>query len=213
MRRETLRWLLTETERKPTLLLDVIDELLRMPSSQPMGIAELRTVLSFSNSAYTVSSDSGLLEMRVTDGVAESVKRAIDAGSSSSSGSHLTAAWNAAYGRTPDPTKAYSEAIKAVEAAATPVLTPNDLKATLGRLCGQLKENKASWRFVIASQGEAGIDTVLSMMSILWNGQTSRHGGVVPTVNETPEQAKAAVLLSATLVQWFASGAIQRRNA
>ncbi len=43
---------------------------------------------------------------------------------------HLSNAWSAAFGREPSPSTAYSEAVKAVEAAAIPVVLPNDPLAT-----------------------------------------------------------------------------------
>jgi hypothetical protein len=48
------------------------------------------------------------------------------------------------------------------------------------------------------------------MMAALWDGQTSRHGGMKPTQPETLEEAQAAVQLAACLVEWFTTGAVQR---
>lgn len=59
--------------------------------------------------------------------------------SDTSAGKHLSKAWNCAFGRIPDYSQAYSEAIKAVEAATTPVLSPKDADATLSKMhkiCG-----------------------------------------------------------------------------
>ena len=148
--------------------------------------------------------------MRIAPEISMLVESTVSAASQiNSAGQHLANAWNGAYGRTPDPVKAYSEAIKAVEAAAATVLTPTDLKATLGTLRGHLKSSLAPWRFVIGSDSDT-IETVLDMISMLWDGQTSRHGGVHQTREETPEEAEAALHLAATLVQWFISGAVRR---
>ena len=50
--------------------------------------------------------------------------------------------------------------------------------------------------------------TIVAMISLLWDNQSSRHGGVLPTRDELPEEARAAVHLAAVLVQWFSSGAV-----
>ncbi len=67
---------------------------------------------------------------------------------------HLTSAWNHAFGRNPNPTQAYSEAIKAVEAAAIPIVSPNDRTATLGKVLGQLRSTPQKWQ-VVLSEGAA----------------------------------------------------------
>ena len=42
----------------------------------------------------------------------------------SNAATHLRSAWHHAYRQNPDPSKAYSDAIKAVEAATRPVVSP-----------------------------------------------------------------------------------------
>lgn len=175
-------------------------------------VRRLEEVLAVGNSAYKVSEDYQRLEMRVMPEVVAATQAVVDAaGRTGSAGEHLAVAWTAAYGRKPDPVKAYSEAIKAVEAAAAPVLTPNDLKATLGTLRGHLKAHLAQYQLAVDNGGTQGAQVLLDVMSLLWDNQTSRHGGVQPTVPETPEAGRAAVDLAVMLVQWFVSGAVQKR--
>lgn len=120
-----------------------------------------------------------------------------------SPGEHLATAWSLAYGRTPDPVKAYSEAIKAVEAAGTPVISPKNHKATLGTLIRDVGATPQKWNFAIARPKGDSVEDVRQLMSLLWDGQTSRHGGIASTPPETPEAARAAVHIAATLVQFF----------
>jgi hypothetical protein len=47
---------------------------------------------------------------------------------------------------------------------------------------------------------------VIGMMTALWEGQTSRHGGQQPTRLE----AYAAVHLAVVLVQWLRTGTVRR---
>lgn len=204
-----LRALGSDAEADSDLLLNLVENFLDLLPQRGEAAKHLENILMEGNSIYRVRADLRGLELRIAPEVRELVESTVTAASHvNSSGQHLATAWNAAYGRSPDPVKGYSESIKAVEAASAPVLSPNNLKATLGTLRGDLKANPAIWAFAIDA---AGIDTVLAMMSTLWEGQTSRHGGVKPTVAETPEASRAAVHLAATLVQWFVSGAVSRR--
>ncbi|MFB6560302.1 hypothetical protein ACFCYH_15695 [Streptomyces sp. NPDC056400] len=52
------------------------------------------------------------------------------------------------------------------------------------------------------------METALKMMTLLWEGRTSRHGARDRTRDETHETARMAVHPAAILVQWFASGAL-----
>ncbi|MEV7675936.1 hypothetical protein [Streptomyces sp. NPDC088752] len=123
-----------------------------------------------------------------------------------SSADHLATEWRAAYGRSPDSVRAYSEPIKAVESAAHAVIQPNNAKATLGKI----RNARHKFDAAIASKNSDPIAPAEAMMQTLWDGQTSRHGGQTPTVPETLEATRAGVHLAATLVQWFVSGAVIR---
>ena len=114
---------------------------------------------------------------------------------------HLEGAWGAAYGRLPNAGESYREAIKAVEAAAIPVVEPNNHKATLGTVLRQLATTSGQW----ATTAPATEPLVVEMTKVLWSQQVGRHGaaGSGPPPAHTPEEAKAAVHLAATLVQWF----------
>lgn len=208
-RNDAVARLTKEAEADHDLLLDLVENLLDLLPNNAEAVPTLAKILEEGNSAYRVRNDGRGLELRIAPEVRKLVEGTVQAASrANSSGQQLAAAWNAAYGRSSDPVKAYSESIKAVESAAAPVLSPNNLKATLGTLRGDLRTNAALWHFVIDADG---VETVLAMMTTLWEGQTSRHGGVNPTVKETPEAARAAVHLAATLVQWFVSGALTKR--
>ncbi|MYW06643.1 hypothetical protein GT354_51865 [Streptomyces sp. SID3343] len=131
---------------------------------------------------------------------------------SGSAGEHLAAAWTAAYGIQPDPVSAYSHCIKAVECAAHAIVEPNKDRATLGTMLGALKSipHKFDLNIATAAGYADPIEAPRTMMRLLWDGQTSRHGKQTPTRPETLEEARAAVHAAATLVQWYVSGAITR---
>lgn len=184
-------------------MLDAIEWVLNHYGNDLGRIAdELEEILATGNSAYRVRADHQGLEMRTTPEVRDVVQTTV-AEATGSAGEHLATAWNEAYGRNPDPGKAYSEAIKAVEAAAAPVVSPKHLKATLGTIIGDIKSVPQKWSFAIARPNGDSVEDVHRLMSLLWEGQTSRHGGVNLTVPETLEAARAAVHVAATLVQFF----------
>ncbi|MGW3746837.1 hypothetical protein ACWD62_41565 [Streptomyces sp. NPDC005146] len=204
-----------------TDLLDVVDEILAYSTTAPTRgldswkIVPLQELLDNAGSAYRVTDSRDGLEERVTPAVRDAVRQTMaDAAAAASSGSaadHLATAWQAAYGRSPDPERAYSEAIKAVEAAAHAVVQGNNQKATLGTMLGEIGNARHKFDTTISTpSGKDPMAPVEAMMRALWEGQTSRHGGQSATVPETLEAARAGVHLAAALVQWFVSGAVVR---
>jgi hypothetical protein len=198
--------LLDHFRQNPTAVLDSIEWVLAEYGSEIVDQAEaLEETLAIANSAYRVRADGGGLEMRTIPEVRDVVQEAVNE-AAGSPGEHLATAWHEAYGRTPDPVKAYSEAIKAVEAAAAPVVSPKNTRATLGTITKNIRDAKGKWEFVLLRTDGDSVEDVERLMSLLWKGQTSRHGGVNPTVPETLEAARAAVHVAATLVHFFVSG-------
>lgn len=208
----SLRGFREHCDQRPTLMLDAVEFLL--PSvvrlDGPQAAQELQRLLLVCHSLYRVRDDGAGLEECIDPAVRDRMREVVTA-AVGSPGEHLTAAWNCAYGRTLDPVKAYSEAIKAVEAAAAPIVSPTNAKATLGTMIRDVKAKPSKWTFAISAQGDDGVLAVLRMMAALWDGQTSRHGGNAPTQPETPESARAAVHLAATLVQFFIGGGVTMR--
>jgi hypothetical protein len=173
----------------------------------------LQDMLTDSRSVYRVREDSRGLERRSSAMAAAAATQAarIAAGSpaAGSAAWHLSAAWDAAHALQPDPGKAYSEAIKAVEAAAHAVIEPANSEATLGTMIAAIYADPTRFRLAIS---RARVRTLVAMMSLLWAGQTSRHGAKTVTRLETQEAAEMAVQLAVTLVEWFASGKVEVRR-
>ena len=135
------RWLTTSIEQaidsNPDVLLDLVDAVLHIDQrARVAGRDELRAVLVLGGSAWTLAQDGKSLERRVDATVVAAKEAALSTVTNPSAADHLATAWASAYGLRPDPTKAYSEAIKAIEAAAAPVFTPADKLATLGKILG-----------------------------------------------------------------------------
>jgi hypothetical protein len=204
---------------QPAGLLDLADLVLAVEPRFPHTIGQLEAVLANANSVWRVSDDASCLVRRVPAPVAHTVTAAVAVGGPNS-GTHLDAAWSAAFARRPDTTRAYSEAIKAVEAAAIPVVVPHAAgkekdqisKATLSWVTRVLREQATDWSVAIPpGTHQRGIDTIITMLELLWEGQKDRHGGVSNTPPPTEDAARSAVQLGVLLVQWFADGTIRRR--
>ena len=84
---------------------------------------------------------------------------------------YLRSAWHHVYGRNPNPSTAYRDAVRAVEAAARPVVTPTDDLATLGKMIYDLGVKPEKWGTVIGD-----VSTVRKMMETIWKSQLDRHG-------------------------------------
>jgi hypothetical protein len=193
-------------------LLEIVDALLAVrsdgsPTAPDEQLRqELQELLADARSVYQVGEDGRGLDRR-TCVTATAAWDAARSAAQNSAALHLQTAWDAVHALEPDPIKAYSEAVKAVEAAAHAIVEPDNRRATLGTMVREIQINPSGWRLAISG---GRVRTLAEMMNLLWSGQTSRHGrsGYRP---ETREQAEMVVHLAVTLVQWFASGKVKRR--
>lgn len=197
-------------ERDGDRALDVIDCCLMLTARWAEGRKArdaLDGMLAVAGSAWTVGADSEgtpCLHRRVSSTVELAAKEEIK--QSGNAARHLEIAWHKVYGRTPDSSGAFREAVRAVEAAAKPVITPSDPKATLGKMIIALRDKPSKWTAVLGT-----VEATADMMDQLWTSQLDRHGTddetVALTVSE--EEAEASVHLALTLVHWFRSGAVR----
>ncbi|WP_197024746.1 hypothetical protein [Cellulomonas sp. KRMCY2] len=175
----------------------------------------LERMLSEAGSAWRVGTRDGFpgLERRVALGVQESAEHVMS--TAGGAGRRLSEAWHAIFGASPDPSRAYLLAVKAVEDAAQPAISPKDPSATLGKMLRVVRD-QGSWSLPLQrehSEAQTG-DLLASMMQALWTGQADRHGGgATPEIAITPEAAETAVLLAVTLVHWFTGGHAQRSQS
>jgi hypothetical protein len=113
------------------------------------------------------------------------------------------------------PDKSFDESIKAVEAAAIPVVTPADPGATLGTIISALSDKPDKW--TVALEPKDGLDSVAEltrMRRLLWKSHKTQHGeaGTGPPKTMSPMEAEAALYLASTLVHWFASGIVAQNR-
>jgi hypothetical protein len=172
----------------------------------------LKQILQDAGSAWTVGERAGksALIRRVNEGTDAAVQNTI--ATRGHAGKRLAEAYHAAFGVNPDPSKAYSSAVKAVEDAAKPVVSPNNHGTTLGTIIRDVRST-ASWKLpqTRVHPDADPHDVLLGMMQMLWTGQHDRHGGATPPPPPVSvDEAETAVMLAATLVEWFASGKVQK---
>jgi len=193
------------------LLLDVVDFALSQMGAATHRIhrASLQVILSQAGSVYRVEeADVPYLARRVAPELQAAADAQIGAGRP---GEHLARAWRAVYGRNPDPSDGYREAIKAVEAATIPIVSPANDRATLGTVIADIRNDPTKWVVSLHSPNpEEQIPAVRGMLELLWKGQTDRHGTPDPSapLDVSQGDAEAALHLALTLVQWFTSGVI-----
>jgi hypothetical protein len=202
-------------------LLDLVDALLHVgPESDAYrysaedAIDLIAAILVDGGSVYGVNDDRSGLQRRVAEETVQAATHAMDVASITrpSAAKHLRGAWQAAFGLHPTPPLAYSEAVKAVEAALIPVVQPNHARATLGTVLGELRANAARWGIAIEhGPNHAGDVTPLIVMAeTLWTGQTDRHAANGPTRAVSQKAAEGAVFLAVTVVQLVEGGILRR---
>ena len=173
------------------------------------GSHPLERPLSEGGSAWTVirwNQTKARLTKRVPDGVRQATTAVLSATDAASV--KLQEAWLDAYGATPRASVAYSHAVVAVETAALSVIRSGGAEPTLANLFSILEADTPKWRLVFRDSEKApGAKSLAMMLRTLWRGHESRHGRP-DYADATLEEARAAVILAATLVQWFTSGVV-----
>ena len=192
------------------LLLDLVDSRLQLPKGQ-RDDRRLRRILALAGSGWALNAAADGLEQAVDETVRKAVQEASDKAEASAA-EHLKLAWAATHSRERNPALAHSEMIRAVESAARPVLTPNDLRATLGTLVGQLTSQSSLYTTAGASVANDGVAALASMMRMLWQQQTDRHGAN-PTITATQERVEFLLPMAAAVVHAFSTGAVHTVSA
>jgi hypothetical protein len=189
------------------LLLDLVDARLQLGEAWRHH-DNLDRILFLAGSGWRLNEDKDGLEEVVDDSVRQATMAAIKEAEESAS-QHLKNAWSETHGRDRNPTHAHAEMIRAVESAARPVVTPKDLKATLGTIYRQMETQGSLYTTAGASDANDGVAGIVAMMKTLWEQQTDRHGAN-PTVPATQERVEFLLPVAAALVHAFSTGAVRR---
>ncbi|OIH97903.1 hypothetical protein [Curtobacterium sp. MCBA15_001] len=171
-------------------------------------VADVEQVLSSAGSKWTAGVLGGrsVIVERVPEGVALAVTEAL--GASDVAAQKLQEAWVDAFGTNPRASVAYYNAVVAVESAAFAVISVGMPEPTLANLFSVLEAENPKWKLTLRDSDKApGAKSLAAMLRTLWRGHDSRHGAKEYS-DVTIEQARAAVMLAATLVWWFRSGVV-----
>jgi hypothetical protein len=168
----------------------------------------LDAILRTGGSAWEVSCIEEGARYQLSRRAVGPIREAIEAvPASTRAHQHLVTAWNRLSGRNPDESAAYREAIRAVEAAAKPVVSPTNDKATLGTMIRAMRDKPEKWDAELM-----GVEDVLRLMEAVWRGQLDRHGTDDESVpfSVSPEEADAAFSICLNLVRLYAGGHVRR---
>lgn len=193
------------------LKLDVVDGILQTLDLHPRSVQELEEILEQSGSKWKVAeTDNGsfCLEERVDATISEAMDDLSQQANDASN--YMKQAWSDAFGRNPNPSSAYGNIIKAVEAASWQTVTPSNSRATLGTIIRELTDHPERFQVVVTERAtNRGIDTIRQDMSFVWEGQTDRHGTSNP-VPPSQEAAEQAIFIGLALCQQFIRGLVNR---
>ena len=178
---------------------------------------ELERILEEAASEYCVGTDEDghfQLQLRQSQKMIQLIQTEID--QPERAAEHLRRAWAKCFrvDPEPDPNAACSEAVSAVEAAAKPVISPNNDKTTLGSLIRDMKpdpDKEPGYKLETDSEFDSSMETVFSMMQLVWNKGHYRHGDDSLPLEVTQESAEMTVQTAVLLVSWFRSGRIRLR--
>lgn len=190
-----------------TLHMQAIDIALRWADNEKA--TELATYLDEARSVYCVRRDEqGQHEVQYRQ--PEEMSELVDSEATrpGRAAEHLRTAWSKCFGLDPDLNEACFEAVKAIEVAAKPVITPNDPTATLGKMCSAIRDKPSKWE--TRSESGRGVETVRSMMEMVWEGHL-RHGDNSAPLEVSQEAAEMTVQTAVLLVSWFRSERIRMK--
>lgn len=198
----------------PELALDLLSLLVASQHGyrDRQNLEVLNGVLGTAGSAWHVrlnENGTGQFERRIGQ---EQVERFQVISAEGRHGQHLRTAWTKLYGRDPEASTAYSEAVKAVESAGAQVISPDNDQTTLGQMISHFRDKPSKWLVPFGESPEQGQTVLLEMMKAVWHGQYDRHGtpdAARPSSVSVPE-AEAALHTAITLVHMFASGLVSR---
>jgi hypothetical protein len=190
----------------PKLTLKLLDFLLKRSSNE--AARNLQEILHQSGSKWSVTSTGNGWEL--VQRVEEVVEQAKDTLPTGLAKERLSEAWKLAYGQNPNPSAAYSEAIKAMEASLVELVEPNNKKATFGTIIAKLRDQK--WTIASDSRARLGENNLLvDLCNLAWKGQSDRHATDFETFrNVTQADAELAISVALFVVHASNRGNILR---
>ncbi|MFI0999295.1 hypothetical protein ACIP10_23130 [Streptomyces galbus] len=229
-----VRFLAYGTERE--VLWDVVDYLLFVlcteppsPEKSPLAgwfngtvrrtkriIEPLSRLLLESRSVYEVAPDQRGLVRRMEAGLSDALTVASNAAEANgyvAARQHLERARDKLMVVHADPSGAYVDVIRAVEAVACPMFLPREQLPTLGKVRSHLRDAGTKYEYVLTDKsGTPGSTSgVVAMLTDLWEGHSDRHAGGPREVPVSLEAAEAALVIATALVTLFSRKAVRLR--
>lgn len=219
----TFKTVYEATTMNDELLLDVVDSILQqLPALDESGayvtqnklrvlVAALQSILTESGSAFAVDFSAGMRLVRRVDTAAWQAGHSA-AGQGGHASDLIKSAWSMTFNRDPDPSRAYRDAVLAVESVVCQAFIPTDKSPTLGKAVSQLQTTLPTWTVAtLDDQEQASAETLLAMLKTVWRNH-ERHVGAAgsPPQPATQDEAEAVLFLAATIVQWFEHGLVKR---
>lgn len=188
------------------LYLDVLDYCLRAIPDADLQELEEELLWEVAHE-YRVDYANRRLVRRVDETVYGAYLRAATPGDRASE--LLREAWAATYAREGrDPAVAWGKAVAAVEAILAPIISPNDTKATLGKLRAALRDAPDRFECDIPHpDGSSGADQLLAALGAI-QFRPGRHGGDGRKCD--PAHSVATVLQAITIIGWVQEGLVRR---
>jgi hypothetical protein len=202
--RDYLEGFLGYVAASETQCLDVLEAIVATAQNKPYVIEAVNKILIESDSKWIARDfgDRAGLEERV-DETTEEAFNVISTSPDNVSSGFLKTAWSAAFGRSPNASEAYGNAIKAVEASAWPIILPNNQRATLGNIIREIKNNPEKWTTHIEEKrSNIALEGLMLLMQTIWDGQTDRHGTAHPKAVQQ-EAAEQAIFIALAICGHF----------
>jgi hypothetical protein len=192
--------------------LDLIDATLHLQSPDESDWEELDEALLLGGAAWRVGEDKASLVRAVADET-QAIFNLATAAAPDEATAELKKAWHKAFSSNPDPSNAWSHAIKAVEEVLIRAVLPDKAKATLGQVIRELEgKNGANWAMSFPdSDADHDPASLVSILRLVWPNP-DRHGGSSDGRAPSEHEARAVVTLAATIVQWHRDGWVVRKK-
>lgn len=177
------------------------------------AVVDLAVILNEAGSAWEIKADGRWrLQRRVDPTTQQMVDDVVDAGTGASQ--EMALGWADAFGRQPQPAKAYGHAVLALESVACALFTPNDSRPSLGKAIAHLRDSGDRYTVAGLDGGRESSGTaLLGMLQMIWANHARHIGadGLSPQPT-TEAEAQAAITLAAAIVHWFQRGFVRRRE-
>lgn len=185
------------------LILDVLDlyvrfaVALRDPRASQI-LRDIKFLLGQGHSIWTLNLDEGRVEERVSSEVTAMYESLQSEGGRASE--LISEAWRCAFGRSPDPSAAWDQCTRALEAALIPIVSPRNTKARYGTVVSNMKDLPEKWDADLT--GDTPRERTLAFIDLLEKVPYSpdRHEGS-STVHIPVTLARSIVLITTSILE------------